>query len=482
MVEGLSRRRVLSGLSALTVLGFDPHTRQWITTAHAATNFADVPALDGTLFLDASHRAQAADDFGHLVHATPAAVLLPGSATDVLKMVRYARRRRIPVSMRGQGHAQYGQCQVQDGLVVDSSSLSTIHSISPAGARVDAGVRWSDLVMAAAEQGLTPPVLTDYLELSVGGTVSVGGIGGTMQHFGVQGDNVLELEVVTGEGELVTCSRHERAELFDSVTSGLGQFALILRATVRLIPAPTQALVFHLFYDDIDAFVRDQLRVVHDGRFEYLEGQVVSTPSGAWRYMIEAVSLFTPPSTPNEARLLRGLRDDASTRERNEMPYLDFAFRLAPTIELLKSLGVWGFPHPWLSLFLPASAAASYVGNLMASLTTADTGQGPVLFYPVLRSRVRRPFFRLPNEPVSFAFNILRTAPPDPVVQQAMVSSNRSLYDAALAVGGTRYASGAIPMTPADWRRHFGGTWRDFARAKQRFDPSGILTRGAGIF
>jgi FAD/FMN-containing dehydrogenase len=303
-----------------------------------------------------------------------------------------------------------------------------------------------------------------------------------MQHFGVQGDNVLELEVVTGEGELVTCSRHERAELFDAVTSGLGQFALILRATVRLIPAPTQALVYNLFYDDIEAFVRDQLRVVHDGRFEYLEGQVVSTPSGAWRYMIEAVSLFTPPCAPSEAHLLRGLRDDVATRGRRETPYLEFAFRLAPTIELLKSLGVWGFPHPWLSLFLPASAAASYVGNVMASLTIADTGQGPVLFYPVLRSRVRRPFFRLPNEPVSFVFNILRTAPPDPVVQEAMLSSNRSLYDAALAVGGTRYASCAIAMTPADWRRHFGNTWRDFAQAKQRFDPSRILTPGAGIF
>ncbi|MGC4089515.1 MAG: hypothetical protein QM756_16815 [Polyangiaceae bacterium] len=316
----------------------------------------------------------------------------------------------------------------------------------------------------------------------MGGTLSVGGIGGMMQHVGVQGDNVLELLVVTGEGDLVACSRHQRADLFDAVTSGLGQFALILCATLRLVPAPMQALVFHLYYDDVSVFVRDQQRVIRDGRFEYLEGQVVSTPSGAWRYMIEAVSLFTPPCTPNEAQLLRGLSDDAATRERSETPYLDFAFRLAPTIAFLKSIGVWGFPHPWLSLFLPASAAASWVGNLMSGLTLADTGQGPILFYPVLKQRVRRPFFRLPSEPVSFAFNILRTAPPDPVVMQAMVDSNRALYDSAVAVGGTRYASAAIPMTPADWRRHFGGAWRDFERAKQRFDPSGILTRGAGIF
>ena len=482
MIEGVSRRRIISGLGALAVVGFDPRSRAWITAANAAANFDGVPPLAGSLFLDAAHREAAADDFGHLIHATPAAVLLPGSAADVAKMVRYCGRHRIPVAMRGQGHAQYGQAQVAGGLVIDSSSLATIHSLAEGAARVDAGVRWSDLVVAAAEQGLTPPVLTDYLELSVGGTVSVGGIGGTMQQFGVQADNVLELEVVTGEGELVTCSRHNKRELFDAVTSGLGQCALILRATLRMIPAPTQALVFHLYYDDIDVFVRDQLRLVHDGRFEYLEGQVVSTPSGGWRFMIEAASLYTSACPPNEARLLRGLRDDEATRERSQTPYLDFAFRLAPTIEFLKSIGVWGLPHPWLSLFLPASRAAEYVGNLLTTLTTADTGQGPILFYPVLPSRVRRPFFRLPNEPVSFAFNILRTAPPDPAVQQAMVASNRALYEAAVEARGTRYASGAIPMTRADWRQHFGASWHDFERAKRRFDPKGILTPGAGIF
>jgi hypothetical protein len=37
-------------------------------------------------------------------------------------------------------------------------------------------------------------------------------------------------------------------------------------------------------------------------------------------------------------------------------------------------------------------------------------------------------------------------------------------------------------MTSADWRQHFGTVWRDFERAKRRFDPNDILTPGAGIF
>ena len=55
--------------------------------------------------------------------------------------------------------------------------------------------------------------LPDYLDLSVGGTLAVGGVGAhASRGFGVQTDNVVELQVVTGTGEEVTCSadRHRR--------------------------------------------------------------------------------------------------------------------------------------------------------------------------------------------------------------------------------------------------------------------------------
>ena len=55
-------------------------------------------------------------------------------------------------------------------------------------------------------RGLTPPVLTDYLNLSVGGTLAVGGVGATTPRYGLQSDNVLEIDVVTGRGEVLTCS------------------------------------------------------------------------------------------------------------------------------------------------------------------------------------------------------------------------------------------------------------------------------------
>jgi cytokinin dehydrogenase len=77
----------------------------------------------------------------------------------------------------------------------------------------------------------------------------------------------------------------------------------------------------------------------------------------------------------------------------------------------------------------------------------------------------------------------LRTAaPPTPDVVSAMLAANRALYDRAVAVGGTRYSIGAIPFSPADWRRHFGIVWPFLVAAKRRFDPDNVLTPGQGIF
>src|SRR5439155_3669871 len=124
-------------------------------------------ALRGALLTDLEALAAAADDFGHTVHEPPAAVLRPGSADDVAAIVRYAAGRGAHVACRGRGHATSGQAQVAHGIVVDSSTLAAIHEVGPGGAVVDAGASWRSILDATLAAGLTPPVVTDYLDLSV---------------------------------------------------------------------------------------------------------------------------------------------------------------------------------------------------------------------------------------------------------------------------------------------------------------------------
>jgi cytokinin dehydrogenase len=485
----LDRRRFLTGaLAGTAVVAYDTVGRSWVAAASGAepmpAGAVAVPRLDGELLTDPASLAGAADDFGHIVHRAPVAVLRPGSVRDVQRIIRYANRHRIPVAMRGQAHTTLGQSQVDGGVVVDSRTLATIHRVSRHGAVVDAGVQWLDLTRAAFEHGLTPPVLTDYVELSVGGTLCAGGIGGTTHRHGLQVDNVLDLEVVTGEGALRRCSPTRDRRLFEAVLGGLGQFAVIVRARIRLLPAPASVRSYQLFYPDLGAYLRDQRRLLADRRFSSLQG-LVQRPADdtGWEFFVDAGAYYTAPAVPDDAALLAGLDFDPSRTVVAEFGYLDWVNRLAPVVAVLKELGVWFFPHPWLNLFLPASRTEAYVREVLAELTPDDTGQGPVLLYPFHTGRLARRFVEVPGEPVAFLFAILRNSvPPDPAVAERQLRDNRMLYERARDSGGKRYPVGSVPFTPADWRDHFGADWPEFTAAKARYDPRRVLTPGQGIF
>ncbi|HEX2132703.1 MAG TPA: FAD-binding protein [Actinophytocola sp.] len=472
----LGRRTFLAGSAAAAVVAFDPAGLGWVTEADASPGGVRVPHLDGELVVDEESLAEAADDYGHIVHRRPVAVLRPGSVRDIVRMVRYAGRHGLRVAMRGQGHSTFGQAQAGGGVVIDSRTLATIHQVSPDRAVVDAGVQWLDLVRATVAEGLTPPVNTDYLGLSVGGTLSVGGIGGASSHHGMQVDNVLELEVVTGSGQHLHCSPTVRPALFRSVLGGLGQFAIIVRAAVKLVPAETTARVYNLFYPDLESMTAAQRVALADRRFSYLEGQLIPA-EGGWQYMLEGVEYYTPPSTPDDAALLAGL--DPVSSEISDLPYFDWLNRIYALVEDLKALRL---PGPWINVFLPDAATDAYVSDLLTDLTPADAG-GVVLLYPVPRALLTRPFVTVPDSDVIFLLAILRAVnPPNEADVERLLGVNRDLYEQARAVGGTHYPVGAIPLTPADWRTHYGDRYPGFALAKATHDPRHVLAPGQGIF
>ncbi|MFJ9965218.1 FAD-binding protein [Streptomyces avermitilis] len=483
-----SRRTALRGLAAAgaAVIGFDPSARSWAVT-ETGRPLRHLPKLDGTLHTDEAALSADAEDFGHIVHRRPAAVLRPGSVRDVVAMIRFCNAHGLRIAPRGQGHATNGQAQVAGGLIIETAPLD---AIGPVGSRdttvtVGAGAKWSDVAKAALAHGLTPPVFTDYLELSVGGTLSVGGLGGQTHRHGAQTDNVTELQVVTGAGELVRCSPARHRDLFFAVLAGLGQCAVVVGATVRLVRAPETVRHYLLPYDDLRTFLDDQRRLVRDQRFSYVEGQTTPDASGAFRgYAIEAVA-YGPPagSAPDDTVLLHGLRHNRSGAQITDLGYYAFLDRLAPGVAALKEAGLWAYAHPWLNLLLPGRAAADLAGPLLDALTPADLGPGVVLLYPLLRERLRTPLLRMPEDPVPYLFAVLRTTPPqDAATVQRLLAANRSAYDTVHAAGGTQYPVGSIPFGRADWRRHFGPEWARLTEARTTYDPRGLLTPGQGIF
>lgn len=493
MVQEPTRRGFVRGIAAGAVItGFDPLSRMWVAGNRApARGFQgpgsarDVPPLKGRLVFDDTDLTNAADDFGHLVHHRPGAVLQPGSINDIAIMLRFCDRHRIAAAARGQGHATFGQAQVSGGLVIDMSTLDGIE-VSAGQVTVEAGARWSAVLNATLPTGQTPPVLTDYLELSVGGTLSAGGVGGASHHFGAQVDTVTELEVVTGSGERLNCSPTRRPDLFRAVLAGLGQCAVLVRATVRLQPANPSVRHYELFYPSAAALFADQRRVVRDGRFSFVEGEAQPMPNGSagWQYFMEAAVYYTG-TPPDDAALIGDLSYERGTEQITDLGYFGFLDRLAPAVAFLESTGEWFDPHPWWNVFLPDSAADEFVSGVLAALTPADIGaSGVILLYPLRRSLLTAPLLRVPGEDLIFLFSLLKTAAPDTgaISADAMISANRRLYERVRDLGGFQYPIGSIPTTAADWRAHFGAAWPLLTAARRRYDPHGILTPGQGIF
>jgi cytokinin dehydrogenase len=374
----------------------------------------------------------ASADFGHVVHGRPAAVLRPGSVSEIVTALASG----VPVRPRGEGHSTGGQAQQPGGVVLDMRGWDEVLAVTSSHVVVQAGARWSSVVAAALPFGVTPPVLTDYLELSVGGTLSVGGIGGMSHQHGFQVDNVTELEVLVPTGTIHVCRPGDR--LFDLVRGGYGEHGIILRATLRVVPAYSEVWRYRLLYESLPGFLADQRTLLASRRFDYLEGR--AEPEGGFE--IEAVS-YGRPGDP------AGL-SHASVKSVERLPYFSFLNRLAEGEALLRSTGDWDRPHPWLNVFVPDSAIESWLAGFVTSTTREDIGtNGTVLVYPFDTTMITAPLVPLPASRVAFIVAVLRTAA-DPPALRRMLAANSVWRQRTLKEGGTVYLDVS--------RGHGGGT------------------------
>lgn len=493
----ITRRQMVKGLLAgAVVVGFDPLRGRWITAAEATAcdDFQDIPALDGTLLLDDAARAAVATDQGNISHATPCAVLRAGSVEDIRVMVDYCRARGIPVAARGVGHTTHGQ-SLSGGLVIDNRALTRIHSIDPSGAWVDSGVTWRELTEATVREGLTPPVLTGYIKLTVGGTLSVGGVGGSIgsKDRGLQVDTVQELEVVTGRGTLETCSPDRKRGLFDALLGGLGQCGVITKARLDLMPAPDRARTYQFGYTDGDiaTLFRDfRTLLARPGIGQVI---MIGFPPGTSGRSLDlwATVFYDVGSPPDDLRLTGGLHTLPRVQD---LSYLEYVTQVDNQVDLLEQAAAWeGLVKPWFDVWLTDTAIEPYVTEVVPTLTYRDVGfSGFLLAFAQRRDALARPYVRMPEpdgSPWVFLFDILTVSdrqapdPLDPTFTQDMIARNNDLFARARdTYGGVRYPIGTLEFDQADWERHYGPLWKTFRNQKRHWDPAGILGPGAGIF
>ena len=477
-----------------------------------------LPAFRGELATDGRLLELAALDFGKCRQQRPLAVLRPAGSDDVVAAVRFCAREGVPLAARGCAHSAGGQMMVVDGLVLDMKSMDAILAVTDDWIEVEAGIAWSEVLRAAIARGRTPPVVTDWLSVSVGGTLSMGGFGFMSYHRGTQMDHLIELEVVTGEGERRVCSPSSDRQLFDAVRATHGQLAIITRARIPLERAPRKVRMLQAAYGSVESLLSDMERLAREkgagggGSVDLVHGfaaqktaasvmtrmnstqqmrldraavdAALAGVGGDWVFNLEMSALVLDhDDDPSARRLdLTRLGHLDGCIDEWELSWEEFCFRKPPLI--LEEQFHGAAPHPELTVFLPFSseATALMVAEFERLHPIADIGGGPVLLFPLDRTRVTAPYLRLPAPSHGFFLGLLRRAEPptaDRISRQ--LADNERLYRRAVELGGTRYLPDTLPDDPAFWPAHFGAAlWAQLCQLKRRLDPSGVFVGSFG--
>lgn len=141
-----------------------------------------------------------------LVHKTGEVAVQPVSVDELLAVLRFAGHHEIPVTVRGAGTGNYGQCvPLEGGIVLDLSLMDKLEAITPDGVAVcQPGLRLGVLESEARKQGWELRMYPSTLvKASVGGFLAGGSGGiGSVAHGGLRDfDTVRAFEVVTMEAE-----------------------------------------------------------------------------------------------------------------------------------------------------------------------------------------------------------------------------------------------------------------------------------------
>jgi cytokinin dehydrogenase len=448
--------------------------------------------ITGEVLTDEAAREGAARDFGRIVTRKPAAVVRPASAEDVAKVVRFAARHSLAIGTRGAGHSQTGQ-SLSDHILLDMSSLDQVREVDARAEKVtcQGGLKWRGLLEHLAPESLSPPVLTNNLDVTVGGTLSTAGLGVASWREGTQADNCLELQVVTGQGEILHCSAEEHRDLFDAVRAGVGQFGIITEATLKIRRHRPSYRSFYVLYDDLGALLEDLKRLMTDGRFDFLESWCVPAPLGfkkvggqrqafaQWFYPLHATVETGPDAAPLAQEKLSGLKFYKHVHtEDGKMG--EFFARLDSLFALWKRAGFWEYAHPWMECVLPWQTTGLYIAQVLENLPPQAIAGGHILLWPARGNISEVPLFMRPQGEFVMGFGIL-PAVPQRLLDEALPRLNMA-SQAAVMMGAKRYLSGWISFDAAQWKAHYGEQWAKVLELKKKFDPQGLLNPGFIIY
>lgn len=267
-IRTITRRGLLVGAGAV---GGYALGRGWAPEMSRARGVATVGgsaagATDGTLILNDASLLSATPVHSHQRVAASGDALVEALRAEL----KAARSEGRAVNIGAARHSMGGQAIPREGHAITVDNAWIEPDTAAGTYRVNGGARWSDVITALDPIGFSPAVMQSNHDFGVAATFSVNAHGWPVP-FGPMGSTVRSLRMVLPDGDLVTASRTENAELFRMAMGGYGLIGLIVDLEVEMVPNQRLAPAFELmpaeaFPDAFLAAVRDPAKPMVYGR------------------------------------------------------------------------------------------------------------------------------------------------------------------------------------------------------------------------
>jgi FAD/FMN-containing dehydrogenase len=169
----------------------------------------------------------------------------------------------------------------RDARGLDTSGLTDVLSVDPEARTADvAGMcTYADLVATTLPYGLSPLVVPQLKSITLGGAVSGLGIESSSFRNGLPHESVLEMDILTGAGDLLTVSRSQHPSLFRTFPNSYGTLGYSTRLRIELEPVAPFVALRHIRFRSLADLVAAMERIIDTGGqggtpVDYLDGVV----------------------------------------------------------------------------------------------------------------------------------------------------------------------------------------------------------------
>jgi glycolate oxidase len=189
----------------------------------------------------------------------PGAVVLPDSVDEIKTILKYCHEQQIPIIPRGAGTGlSGGALPREDGVLLSLAKFQKIINIDPQArtATLQPGVRNLAISQAAAIHNLYyAPDPSSQIACTIGGNIAENSGGVHCLKYGLTTHNILQLKVLTIDGELLTIGSEaldsSGYDLLALLTGSEGLLGIIIEITVKLLIKPPHVKVLLASFDDV---------------------------------------------------------------------------------------------------------------------------------------------------------------------------------------------------------------------------------------